>query len=873
MDIIIVENTETLKERLEKYNLLADPFLSKLFCEMEDEIKEYTSKMSCVNFLDKMINKALARNCYFITTEQNGSQDIVELDSAYYFKLMVNNKILEHLQKTAGKCVISDIRMFATKFATGDALGRISENITFSRTDISIFDTKPYGFNNAQALCSLISGLADHNAKSEICKTLQDHIRGWQHRGNVPDIANYSQIAKIIKTENPEQIQKLGQNISKLNAHLGEFLNADDLSKIQEYYEQIENAIWNSILTRIIAEFGPEYKKNKTLGLYFKKPCEHDYQTFKTDPNALQLSGDYLICAHGNAILCKHNLSKNPVDEYGNPCKICGTKFQVIRELILPEVNFYNIEYNDALNRVLFGKTMIAMKYVIFEPNDNNGATQLVTDDFIRKTVKTIIAIITNKVAENHDNIQRIKGFNFEVIKAMQEIITTLYIYACIVNLCNNTTNFKMSLEGTGSMLDRAIVIMDKILSTYTSKIKNFKTFNLTNSFTAILEELKTQNFGIIMPSKEVTQNISVSFSKNFEQEIAYEINLPYLRYGVLHSDPSEQVLKTEIIVPSIQYLAINYDKDHKHDWSKCVFKKGYEHTLGTKPLAEIASDEYVWDLKCSICDKNWSLLELEQSERSVNYAEQLMKKKAINDYYKNYCPINIHHEFKNDVCIKCGYGSAKFNYDTPDNQVKLQLPPEPKYETVTTHINIMLIQVISCDFAGTDINSKASYENFWANLWCTEGVTFKQLLAGEQGNTKTATLKINLEFSYLATFLSRKTETGLLEKFIKERRMEMPIYEMDYVQARNNFVSCFNELGKLAKEYFRGLITRVKNNCDSEESEKAAALINYKQKLSADAVENDSDMQDANADELEDAKNAFSYEGFDYNGVNDEIP
>lgn len=698
--------------------------------------------------------------------------------------------------------------------------------------------------------------------------------------------------------------------------------------------EATEREIWAAVMGRICRELvipftltlTPEQKKllkkRRDILNIFIAPCNHTYKS-----RDLVLEGDFYVCPHGNPIKCRHYDSDNIIEEFGESllpnrtnCRICGAELARDPEFVNLAGQGYDIEYDKELRQYIYRKCLMAFNEVEFHA--------VISMDYLYKLAGNVSSYIYKFIAKNFSAIEKIRGYSENVILSMKEIIAMLYAYSGVFMVVNKNRDIMKFAGERDVQKDVAqnsikflLVKLEKYLQHHIVLIKDFKSINLSNAFHAILDEIKDTT--IRVPKEYTRFNIKELFIYKFFETAGFDMGkFPILARHKkpvnIHQEienifaellaefepyigkPNKDVFifsegfkkwkarmagaRTEYIKyiagapvryryltpPTIgkyikycpEYISNIYGVDHKHKWLLAKTVKS-----GEIDITQIALDDTVEYFICSICSAK-------SGEVGKHNFDEFIENNSKRQFYKFYCPVSNTKTHIGYPCSACGYDSAEFlkKNALPSKYIR---PNEitHKFEYYETAKSTKPIEPI---FLGG--MPKLNYINFWSGLFCNEDITFKELLAGKRGAVELAVPKIIFQLTHLATTLGKIININFmpnkyLEQFIGHEEVLAEIcirinevlnsrirFEFEYI--KNAFIEIFNMLPrKIAEMYFREIYKNVEISSMSDEKTKAEALMNYKKKIVSDG-ETETGL----------GQNDFNYDGFDYDGRNEEM-
>ena len=332
---------------------------------------------------------------------------------------------------------------------------------------------------------------------------------------------------------------------------------------------------------------------------------------------------------------------------------------------------------------------------------------------------------------------------------------------------------------------------------------------------------------------------------------------------------PYEHHIPFDAELDYIGYIWGDKNGFHKHIWSSATVDGA------TIPLSQVPLDRHTSSILCAVCGaqkKTQKGLE----KLLIEWTLKLSKR----NFFKNYCKaksVLFEHELVNGICSRCGYGSEEFleRVSLPPRSFKFveKSSAQVEYEKFSEKVPQELPK-----YVGT--LAKESYNNFWRTFGQYEDVTYKNLLAGKEGDKLIAISKIIFHLNSMNTFIGRVINVSryphkALEGFYAEYASGLPplakaiaeylhslsrmfLEAEHYEEIRKKFIHFFNLLPQKMQEYWgRELIRIVERRALSEDSVKAAALIAYKMKNTEGDTEEIGEKKDA-------------YDGMDYDGHND---
>lgn len=309
----------------------------------------------------------------------------------------------------------------------------------------------------------------------------------------------------------------------------------------------------------------------------------------------------------------------------------------------------------------------------------------------------------------------------------------------------------------------------------------------------------------------------------------------------------------------------------HHHEFTAA--NVGNKHYL----LSELSYDQSAGTLYCSICG---------ETGRYKDVGKEITQQLIIESkymYFSNYCPKKINHEFKNNVCVYCGFIQTADVHKNIKFYEHHHLPVTVQNIIHSIKINPVLrkefkpMKSVEAKYYGS--LPKESYRNFWNNLCTYEDVTFKDLLNGKRGDETLGLMKLTSQIIWFNNIISRivnivNLPNKYLQPYAGHEMVLRPIiahlyqvinspYKYTYDDLRIIFIEAFNQLPtNIAEMILRDLLHNTELGSMSEEKVKVEALIYYKTKELDEQIDIDKGGEKGNL---------FSYEEFDYDGHNEE--
>ncbi len=910
----------------DKYNRLSITEYPKVFLELEKEDEENEKKYSHIKTLEGLIKTVLSLDTYFVTNEGSGNI-IVNIDTPAYY--MRENTLLLQTQRI-------DLGLIYTMALKQSAFNKIDFNLcnfSFKYSQHSIL-IKPEKEDLVKRIYYRKPFLKYINNvyTAEVLKELKSASVNVFKNTNDFKCNNFTQVfikalgVKVTPYIEPWLLYKYSGAFIDSAQIETELKRITEIKKaLNEKREGVENSVWQYVLNYIysLAEStDPKVilkKKHIIFNKFLAKPCEHLIKTYK-DSSELTLEGDYYVCTHGNKILCTHSVYKgDKIADFGEStlegrviCKICGEIFKKNPEYKgLDGVFSQDI---DDIKKQIFKKTITVVSNINF--------TDTVSAEFVAKFSGGIVNSIDGSIRNYFYDLDRQKGLTTELISVLKDVIITVHIYVALMLLMLKNPgiiNYYDVQNDANSIKKRMVADLMRVLHTHLIKIKVFKPLNLDNIFTTVLERItgqaikipkeigrfKIEDFFLYKyinaPLNDTVEGI---FPKLFKQKFTigafnaldneFKYDTAYVSWqNFLKSFDQDyyngMLMKAILRIGYSQLISfpqITYDKSfigyfygsnpsfHKHIWSLALTQKQSVDPINVK---QIDLDDQLQDIICAVCK--------DKKKVSNSIFTELDKLTILNskiNFYKNYCPEKFTHIFEKDICKFCKYGTPEFfnKYSLPSKYITLQSIGEYTYSDA-----VLEWSMVAKDYTPKLINTgkitKEMYSNFWKTFGQYEDVTFKNLLAGVEGNKTIAfykiisfinTLNILLgQIKHLSTNPNRTLETfqaefsgNTIDTFIKYNKSVIEsIYKLysvagHYDTLKNIYIEIYNKLPfKFSEYWFKKMVEITKANALSEDDVKAKALITYKTKIIDESIEQSTE------------KNDFSLDGFDYDGKN----
>ena len=596
-------------------------------------------------------------------------------------------------------------------------------------------------------------------------------------------------------------------------------------------------------------------------------------------------------------------------------CKICGEELKPIKEnLSLDDVYVGALfDYDEQERKQVYHDCRFAVSNLEFK--------EMVSDEWKKKFTGNVSEIIYPKVAVYFEKFKKYKNITHEHRVAQSKIISFIYVYAYLVRvISDNSKMVKFRGQKSREIFPAAKKYLLSSISGYIKEIQEFSSINVESVLqkaiddlnkpakikreekvpvksiydrinfstnTKILEAIK--NFYaeplFLISTAKISRNDKHEFEIVVDQTAEYKANIKIL-LEFKSKEKLEQSYLPQYIFPGIYKIDHDYDmnlisliigikgKIHKHFWGECIVanigeKSKEKNKLKNKlkPLANLEYNEIATDFICSICGVAKSEAVQKDTIKKID-EDFIYKSKA--EFFKNFCPEKIHHEFKRDVCEFCGYPSAKFfeDYDLPENKINL---PEKKPYKIETEQQFTA-EKIEAKYHSFGLK-KEEYKYFWENIGCYEDIEYIQLLrqsspSREIGRINLTDLFIdmkiflqkNINFEYFNMPDPGKLKNDLIK--IVDEIIPIPFSKMPYAALRSLFIKFFNKFPeKIAVAYGQKLLTIHKNGAKSDAKKNATSLIAARENEFEEHVDLEGDLSAG--------KNDFNYDGFDYNGEN----